>query len=262
MGSDEVVASLVSETLSPDAATRAAAAGLEHERATGVLRRWLSGAGFPWTKADGQPEQSKSPLRGGLEMTTGGYAEIQRRISRLSAYQAGPAEESSLGLFNGRPIICDNSRINGSVYLCPRPVEAVVVDTRCGHLWGVLQELFRSRLPEGITQRSPGEILAAVFFLVREKLPLNEKKVAALLAEKQFMPDQKVSLEFFLSEGVGAPRHQVLLAAFLLERLCESLLLRGRFMIRHRKPLLDEVLIFRTEDNTEYTFVPGFTSNK
>ena len=192
-----------------------------------------------------------------FEITSAGWEKIERRASSVQGFSVGAWYESPLGLIGGRPIICDGAKIRSGVYLSPRPVEALVMDARCGHLWGTLQELFRERLPKAITQRATAEILAPVFFLVQETIPKNDQKVAHLLRSRNFLPDQKVSIELFIMERCGAARHQVLLAAFLIEKLCEGMLLSGEFFIRHRKPHLEEVLIFRAADKSEYTFAPG-----
>lgn len=143
---------------------------------------------------------------------------VQERLRNKPFFEE-PSRESRYGKWQGRDIIGRDCPINGGVYLGGGEREAVVVDDKKQpELATAYQELLKRRsakVQQGETFK--GGVLGEVFDLTRELLPYSDSTVDQITRGLQ--PDQKISLSSFLARRGGACRHQVLLAAYLLEKL-------------------------------------------
>lgn len=140
------------------------------------------------------------------------------RLSFSPLYEE-PSKESKNGVWQGRPIIGRDTRINGGVYVGAGEREAVVVDDL---KQPELIEAYRTLLGR-IQGRDT--VLRSVFDLTKQLLPYNENTVEQITGG--FEPDQKVGLSVFVRAKGGVCRHQALLSGYLLEKLKDDGVVRG-----------------------------------
>jgi len=130
-------------------------------------------------------------------------------------------------IFQGRPIIGRDRKINGGVYLGGNAREAIVVDDKKDiTLNKIYQELINRRRraqARGIAFKQG--IIEEIWLLVDEVMPFDQEHVEDIESELP-EPDSKIYLSAFINGGVC--RHQALLTAYLLERLSEEGVLRGK----------------------------------
>lgn len=131
--------------------------------------------------------------------------------------------------YEGRPIIHKDSPINGGVYLGKKEREAIVVDFE---KFGVLRSVYeniRNRLARGIDE---SEVLATVYEMVAKLMPNKDKSTIKRYVRKVGREhDGKISLDTFVSKGIGVCRHKALACAAFLERLIKEGYLEGRVSI-------------------------------
>ncbi|HMO02211.1 MAG TPA: hypothetical protein PKD37_00125 [Oligoflexia bacterium] len=188
-----------------------------------------------------------------------GIAKALARIKNSQFYEKRSAAHAPFGFFRGRFIIGGVSKFIGGVYVSPEPHEAVVVD---GSL--PLMEKIKTDLINHCENYSAAIALSeeAIFnYTVNyatRLIPLSHKGVKVLSEEHQVSVDDKVSLDVFIEKEVGAERHQVLLAGFLLEALIERKLLRGMPCISHifANSRFVEILNYTTPEGIILTFNP------
>lgn len=134
-------------------------------------------------------------------------------------------------VFQGRPIIGRDRRINGGVYLGGSEREAIVVDgDKDQALEKVYQELIKRRheAKNRYGKDFKQGILEEVWQLVSQVMPYNEQKVREI-EQSLPQPDTKIYLSAFI--GGGVCRHQALLTAYLLERLSDEKLVGGKVSV-------------------------------
>jgi len=134
--------------------------------------------------------------------------------------------------YQGRPLIHSGSSIDGGVCLGGGPREAIVVDsTNSGHPY---TKNFCDVII-GHVQINPQykaeEILQFVFDNVNENMKYDGDKVSEIINDLSAKGDKRISLDFFLKEGVGVCRHMALLAGVAIERLIKEDLLEGNICI-------------------------------
>lgn len=146
------------------------------------------------------------------------YGEVKDEDGRIRA------------MFQGRPIIERDTRINGGINVGTKPREAIVVDdTKDGILLGAyLVLLGRQRARAAIEGGDfKDKILNEAFDLARELMPYNSYKVDQLNIKNGLNNDTKVQLGFYIRNKCGVCRHQALLVAYLLEKLIDEGYLQG-----------------------------------
>lgn len=136
-------------------------------------------------------------------------------------------------LSKDRPDIARDTRINGGQYRGAYGGESIVVD--------------REKYPEGFNQ-AYGEVLRratddkgvihkdwvlqSVFDVTREVLPYDQEVVDRVFRDvADGIDGQKVALDTYLAAGGGVCRHQALLGASLLEKLCDEGVLGGHVSV-------------------------------
>jgi len=153
---------------------------------------------------------------------------VQYRL-RDDRFFEEPTPDNRYGVFRNRRIIGRDVPINKGVYLGGSSREAIVVDDEkmptLDILYGDLQWNIKSRGGDYKT-----ESLSEVFKLVSKELPFSETEVARIAREKQLEPDDKIGIDVYIGRG-GVCRHQALLCAYLLERLCHDGYLGGKVSV-------------------------------
>jgi hypothetical protein len=155
-----------------------------------------------------------------------------RERAKNSSFYEESDSESPYGYFQGRRIIGRDMSIQGGVYLGGGKREAIVVDeNKEGNELAAVYKKVRDRLSSLEVQGHEvrGQVLNAVYDVVQEVLPFDEARVNHIV--EQFKNDQKVALDYFITEKAGVCRHQALLGAYLLERLGRDGVVRGTVSI-------------------------------
>ena len=181
------------------------------------------------------------------------------RIEESEWYQNPSASRTVYGRFKGRHVIWAGSRIQGGIYLGSASQEALVVDEKYGTLPKIYSRFVRecgSDLPSGrLTERMlVGKVCAFAFRFLK----LDRERAAKLAEKHGTQNDEKMALDFFLQARFGAARHQLLLAAYLLEKLIDEGLLPGRCSVANvtiRKKDY-EAVSYTTADGAVYRFAP------
>jgi hypothetical protein len=143
------------------------------------------------------------------------------------------------------------SHIIGGVYLGGDGGEAVAVDGARDDVADdlLLLQLFRARLaPEIRRLHTEGNldedtVLLAIHTLVRQVMRSDEAATNTIIRACIEQNDDKIHLGVFLRYGVGACRHQALLAAYLVEKVQQhfpGLLLKGDFSVDRNAVTLPE----------------------
>lgn len=132
------------------------------------------------------------------------------------------------GVYQGRPIISRDSKIDGGVYLGQGEREAIVVDYSKSPKLRELYEIAKGKSVEGGAINKK-RILRAVYDSVKEAMPKqSDEAVNELIQKYNVEKDGKISLDVFLKEGVGVCRHDALACAVLLEQFKKKGIIRGK----------------------------------
>ena len=188
------------------------------------------------------------------------------RVRESAFFSASDSSRAPYGSYNERPIIGECTPIHGGIYLGAVAHEAIVVDEKYGKLQRVFDE-FRAAVPAEIFSLQPGgdrekQIAGLVFQFSEQSLPWDPQRVQALLERENLLPDRKVTLDVFIRKKCGVARHQVLLAAYLLEKLRLEGSIQGVPAIDARltRPQAeDEQLLFTAASGEVFKFVPKVT---
>lgn len=219
--------------------------------------RGSKGADVKSDKAPGQVEPSPHQIR---------FQALIERLKQSSEYKAKYSAEAPYGLFAGRPIIGERTRINGGIHPGLHPREAIVVDEEHGLLYQTYMQMLVAYVRiHGKGAIKEAHILDYVTDTAEERLPLNPSAVDAALQRKKIKNDQKVALDFFLRERAGVERHQILLVAYLIEKLLEREVISGSlFFDLQSDENGEEVerLIFTTTEGAQLTYDPGLKNKE
>ena len=182
------------------------------------------------------------------------------RFKNHPEYNPRPSPKAPYGTFAGRPIILEHSPVNGGVYLGKLRHEAVVVDDRTQpgllHAYEEVRDLILSSVsPQGDFERN---VFHTVISVVASLIRFDEPMTASLTKRIGLTPDQCVTLNLFLNEHMGASRHQVLLAAYIMEKLVQQGYIQGLVHIEQRREgfIPRECLRFLTEKKEVLVFHP------
>ena len=160
--------------------------------------------------------------------------DLRKRLRYNPLYEE-PTGETKIGSFAGRHIIARDTKINGGVYLGAGVREAIVVDDE-----KYPQEL--DQVYKELSQRMKNlrgvNLFTMIHDITREKMGRNqglgvEKEVDNLVRQlvTEYGPDTKIRLNKFLEKGIGVCRHRALLAGYLIERLVNEGVLKGKVSI-------------------------------
>lgn len=198
-----------------------------------------------WKKGRSKP----TPVRQKTTVIRNRFAEAVQRIKHLEYYEAAATKEAPLGHFDGRPIIGSKTAINGGVFVGAKSHEAIVVDES----YGELEKIYNSLTVEFVRSENGRDSFSEKIFpyvvrVVQRTLDYRPEAVRELERTGQIQPDRKVALDFFIRKGFGSSRHQVLLAAYLLEKLVRRGLLQGNYS-------LDEKMLSEHESSEKLEFI-------
>jgi len=187
------------------------------------------------------------------------FEEAKKRLQTSPYFQEDP--DHPYGLFDGRIIIGEEPPIHGGVYIGATPQEAVVVDEKYGNLEPLYMRLlvkFLNLQKNGSSQITE-EIIPFIFEFAQDSLELSTERVRSIIKDQEIEPDQKVTLDLFLLHKTGLPRHQILLAAYLIEKLINKGYLQGQLKIEadfSYEELEEESLTFTSSSGTVHQFTP------
>ncbi len=154
---------------------------------------------------------------------------VEERVKRTGFYEEkGFIRKEKI--FQGRPIIGRDRKINGGVYLGESSREAIVVDdAKDPLLEKIYQELLKRRRDAELKGKDFKDgVLEEVWELVNQVMPYDELRVQEI-NESLSEPDTKIYLSAFI--GGGVCRHQALLIGFLLEKLSKEGFVGGNVSI-------------------------------
>lgn len=214
-------------------------------------------------------ERIKLVIPSGKINTTGAAAEIEAPADRFMAavkriefkygFEPQFSTQTPYGYFKGRHIIGENTRIANGIYISSSPAESIVMDEKYGVLNDIYQKLM-NRISSLDEENSSYEynVFSKVIALTRETLRYSEESVDNLRKHYNLQVDEKVSIDLYIKKKIGISRHQVLLAAFLLEKLREKHIIRGSFWIDPTvsEEVKNERLIFKNRDGEIFRFDP------
>ncbi len=158
------------------------------------------------------------------------FLQALRKIEHSPQYASSNVFNAPYGYFRGRPMIGEETVVTGGIFVSAGAHEAIVVDEKYGYLAQILENIFQlaeKREKEGKNFKQG--ILTDISRIVQHTLKFDPAAVTKLLKDKNIGADAKVSLDIFIQARVGVARHQVLLAAYLIEKLRKKGLLNGRF---------------------------------
>ena len=185
------------------------------------------------------------------------------RIRSHKEYRPKRVARAPYGFFLGRPIINEHGPFNGGVYLSAEPYEALVLDDRFGLLKNAYEELlldFVRQHPAPANKYDERPLLKSIFNYVATKLRyVGPKEYEGIAQAHQLLPDQKIALDVFLELRLGSDRHQVLLAAYLIERAKQRGLMDGAIYLPPRyepDSKGGESLIYTSITGEIFSFVP------
>jgi len=188
------------------------------------------------------------------------------RVRDSAFFSASDSSRAPYGSYNERPIIGECTPIHGGIFLGAVAHEAIVIDEKYGKLQSVYDD-FKAAVPSEIfalqaTGDREKQIAGLVFQYCEHLLPWDPHKVQRILEREKLVPDRKVTLDIFIRKKCGLARHQVLLAAYLLEKLRLEGTIQGVPAIDARltRPQgEDEQLLFTAASGEVFKFVPKVT---
>lgn len=183
-----------------------------------------------------------------------------QRVQSSPHYRPYIDARNPYGFYHNRPVIGENTKICGGIYLSPFPAEAIVVDEKYDLLKPVLSS-FRVRFG-GLQEHSFEHeltILEEIFGLADKAFYWSPERVGEFNRLNNIQNDSKVALDVYIRERVGSSRHRVLLAAYLAERLKEDGHLTGLLSIAGpitTEDAHDEKLIYTFRNGAFATYDP------
>lgn len=199
---------------------------------------------------------SNDPLNNGSNR----FTLAAERLSHSSLYDPRQSSAAPYGHYDGRPIIGECTKIHGGIYVGVKPQEAIVIDEKYGEL-AIAYKNFHERISKRFKDETPSEreLLKEVVKFVKDTVVLSFEKFQQIAVKHQLQPDRKIILDVFIREGVGLPRHQVLLACYLLEKLRQGEKIKGFHSIDAEVAFDDldrDRMVYTTSSGELVTFDP------
>ncbi len=197
--------------------------------------------------------QAQTGVQEASQGTNNRFLAAVQRVQDSPYYRPYIDSRTPYGYYHNRPVIGENTKICGGIYLSPFPAEALVVDEKYDMLRPVLSS-FRVRFG-GLQEHSfelELTILEEIFSLADKAFVWSPELVYSFNQVNNIAPDSKVALDVYIRERVGTSRHRVLLAAYLAERLKEDGYLTGILTITGPMTTSD-----RNDEKLVYTFRNG-----
>jgi hypothetical protein len=156
------------------------------------------------------------------------FLEAAARVFESPHYAASTSDEAPYGYFLGRHIIGDCTRISGGIYVGHNAQETIVIDERYKVLSHVYQDLLKQIENSSLNPaHAEYEIFNQAIATASNAIAIDADEVKHFREQQKVGIDGKVSLDVFVTQGYGLDYHQVLLAAYLLERLADDKKLSG-----------------------------------
>lgn len=210
-------------------------------------------------KRDSTDKSTISLGHASLNQPRNRFIEGVKRVEFHHSYKPTISPESPYGYFRNRPIIGESNRINGGIFIGATSHEAIVIDEK----YGLLEKIFATlEIRCGELDHSLAtyeyDVFSKAISLTRESLRFSEEGVSQIEKRYNIKSDDKVTLDLYLKRKVGVSRHQVLLAAFLLERLRDKGFIRGVPTIESQisESIPQERLLFTSGDGEIFRFDP------
>ena len=202
----------------------------------------------------------------GTELEWNRFKRAAKRVRDSAFFSASDSSRAPYGSYNERPIIGECTPIHGGIFLGAVAHEAIVVDEKYGKLQRVYADFKSAVPPEIFSLAASGDrerqIAGLVFQFSEQLLPFDPQRVQSVLEREKLVPDRKVTLDVFIRKKCGVARHQVLLAAYILEKLRLEGSIQGVPAIDARltRPQgEDEQLLFTAASGEVFKFVPKIT---
>ncbi len=201
-----------------------------HDRQQSIARSFPLLGKYSWAvkivekvlRAGGKPEKILAKHAPSAKIIPFPLLKSQPALAKITR---APRKE----FLKGRPVISPYTRFTGGIYIHDLQSEALVIDEK----YGLLKELSKSVIAQSRFMTGPESekeiiVFRHVIAKVRSALRLHQQELDNLRKKKALAPCRKVALDVFLNARLGAPRHQALLAGYLLERLIDAGVLHGR----------------------------------
>ncbi len=187
------------------------------------------------------------------------FMQAIKRIEFKYGFEPNFTKQAPYGFFRNRHVIGETTKISNGIFVSAIPGEAIVVDEK----YGVLQEVYQKLLSkisilDNTNSSYEYQVFSKVITLARETLRYSEESVENLTRQYRIDFDEKVSLDLYVKKKVGVARHQVLLAAYLMEKLKEKFVIKGTHWIDQTisSESYHERLVFKSSDGEIFRFDP------
>jgi hypothetical protein len=193
------------------------------------------------------------------EQKSNRFLQAVRRIEFKYGFEPNFTDAAPYGYFRSRHIIGETTKINKGIFVSAIPGEAIVIDEKYGVLNDVYLKLIsRVSILDNNNSSYEYQVFSKVIALTRETLRYSEENVENITRQYRIDFDEKVSLDLYIKKKVGVARHQVLLAAYLLEKLKEKYLIKGTHWIDQTfsSDAYNERLVFKSADGEIFRFDP------
>lgn len=187
------------------------------------------------------------------------FIQAIKRIEFKFGFEPNFSESAPYGYYRNRHVIGENTKVTNGIFVAAIPGEAIVIDEKYGVLQDVYLKLIsRVSLLDQNNSSYEYQVFSKVIGLTRETLRYSEESVDNITRQYRIDFDEKVSLDLYVKKKVGVSRHQVLLAAYLLEKLKEKFLVRGTHWIDQTisAEAYHERLVFKSADGEIFRFDP------
>lgn len=187
------------------------------------------------------------------------FMQAVKRIEFKYGFEPNFTESAPYGFFRSRHIIGENTKVANGIFVSAIPGEALVVDEKYGVLNDIYLKLIsRISVLDSTNSSYEYQVFSKVITLTRETLRYSEESVENITKQYRIDFDEKVSLDLYIKKKVGVSRHQVLLAAYLLEKLKEKFLIKGTHWIDQTisSEAYNERLVFKSADGEIFRFDP------
>jgi len=188
-----------------------------------------------------------------------GFA-VPRKVHELSGYDVRIYPSAPNGVFRGAPLIGGFSAIVGGLY-CGRETEELVSVTSGSELLenAYQQLLFQTAERQLHADNFESGIADVLGAFCTTKLKRQLRHLTPFLQYEEVSEQSIVPLDLFLNAELGDYRHQLLLAAYLCERLIKAGTLKGRIYIDNSlrfQTQLRERLLYFGDGGYRFTFEP------
>lgn len=163
--------------------------------------------------------------------------------------------------YQGRPLICSDSKIDGGVYVGSTAREAIVVDSLESKILPIMfEDVYTVAVVGGRLDHS--RVLTGVYCIVKQTIKKSgDADITQVLQKYDIGLDEKVHLDVFLKEGVGACRQAALTCGVLLEMFVNRGLLGGKVSVDRNATVLGGHAWCRYTNSANEVFILDVAKN-